>query len=168
MILVSFTLSKFMKIYVFESWLSMLTDSNLNLFFFLAGQEDYSAVRDQYMRTGDGFLIVYAINLRSSFDEVSSFHNHVLRVKDLDTIPLVLCGNKADLGKERQVQKAEGDRLAETLHCEFYETSAKMNHNVKESFFALVRRVKLWKDQNITKPEVVAVTTASKRRCILI
>ena len=32
-----------------------------------AGQEEYSAMRDQYMRTGEGFLLVFAINNAKSF-----------------------------------------------------------------------------------------------------
>uniref|UniRef100_A0A673JWX4 GTPase HRas-like n=1 Tax=Sinocyclocheilus rhinocerous TaxID=307959 RepID=A0A673JWX4_9TELE len=32
-----------------------------------AGQEEYSAMRDQYMRTGEGFLCVFAINNTKSF-----------------------------------------------------------------------------------------------------
>lgn len=55
-----------------------------------AGQEDFSAVRDQYMRTGDGFLCVYSITLQASFDEARSLHDHILRVKDSDRVPFVL------------------------------------------------------------------------------
>merc|ERR1712137_1019186 len=51
-----------------------------------AGQEDFSAVRDQYMRTGDGFLCVYSIILEPSFSAVVGFYQHILRVKDLDTL----------------------------------------------------------------------------------
>lgn len=39
-----------------------------------AGQEEYSAMRDQYMRTGEGFLLVFAVNSAKSF-EVSQFYN---------------------------------------------------------------------------------------------
>lgn len=35
-----------------------------------AGQEEYSAMRDQYMRTGEGFLCVFAINNTKSFADV--------------------------------------------------------------------------------------------------
>ena len=31
-----------------------------------AGQEEYSAMREQYMRTGEGFLLVYSITSRNS------------------------------------------------------------------------------------------------------
>jgi Ras family len=49
-----------------------------------AGQEDFSAVRDQYMRTGDGFLCIYSITLEQSFEAVTRFHDHILRVKDAE------------------------------------------------------------------------------------
>ncbi len=67
-----------------------------------AGQEEYSAMREQYMRTGEGFLLVYSITDKSrcvaegspstraplsvadhhSFDEIQSFCQQILRVKD--------------------------------------------------------------------------------------
>lgn len=47
-----------------------------------AGQEEYSAMREQYMRTGCAFLIVYSVTDRKSFDEVPKFHAQILRVKD--------------------------------------------------------------------------------------
>merc|ERR1711959_22329 len=43
-----------------------------------AGQEEYSAMRDQYMQTGQGFLCTYAITSRSSFDEITSFREQIL------------------------------------------------------------------------------------------
>ena len=58
-------------------------------------QEEYSAIRDQYMRTAHGFLIVYSVTSLSSFHEVSKFREQILRVKDADTVPIVIVGNKA-------------------------------------------------------------------------
>ena len=57
-------------------------------------QEEYSAMRDQYMRTGQGFLIVYSVTSPSSFHEVSQFRDQILRVKDADNVPIVIVGNK--------------------------------------------------------------------------
>merc|ERR1712225_83155 len=71
-----------------------------------AGQEEYSAMRDQYMRTGEGFLCVYAITSRSSFEEITAFREQILRVKDADAVPIMICGNKCDLESERQVSAA--------------------------------------------------------------
>ncbi|KAF8243942.1 hypothetical protein K440DRAFT_30706 [Wilcoxina mikolae CBS 423.85] len=38
-----------------------------------AGQEEYSSMREQYMRTGEGFLLVYSITSRTSFQEIKTF-----------------------------------------------------------------------------------------------
>uniref|UniRef100_A0A8C1V8Y3 HRas proto-oncogene, GTPase n=1 Tax=Cyprinus carpio TaxID=7962 RepID=A0A8C1V8Y3_CYPCA len=38
-----------------------------------AGQEEYSAMRDQYMRTGEGFLCVFAINNTKSFEDIHQY-----------------------------------------------------------------------------------------------
>jgi len=35
-------------------------------------------MREQYMRTGEGFLCVYSITSKHSFDEISTFHQQVL------------------------------------------------------------------------------------------
>lgn len=87
-----------------------------------AGQEEYSAMRDQYMRTGQGFLLVYAITSRSSFDEIAAFRDQILRVKDKDKVPMYLVGNKCDLEQERQVTTGEGKNIIYIyiLFCLFY------------------------------------------------
>jgi len=55
------------------------------------------------MRTGEGFLLVYSITSRSSFEEVATFHQQILRVKDKDSFPVIVVANKCDLEYERQV-----------------------------------------------------------------
>lgn len=70
-----------------------------------AGQEEYSAMREQYMRTGEGFLLVYSINSRQSFEEILTFQQQILRVKDKDYFPIIIVGNKCDLDGERVVSR---------------------------------------------------------------
>ena len=52
------------------------------------------------MRTGEGFLCVYSIVSRNSFEEISTFYQQILRVKDKDYFPVIIIGNKCDLEHE--------------------------------------------------------------------
>jgi GTPase KRas protein len=60
-------------------------------------------MRDQYIRDGEGFMLVYSITQRESFEEMTSVYDNILRVKDRDSVPAVLVGNKCDLEFERRV-----------------------------------------------------------------
>ena len=51
-----------------------------------AGQEEYSAMRDQYMRTGEGFLLVFAVNNAKSFEDISTYREQIKRVKDAEEV----------------------------------------------------------------------------------
>lgn len=62
-----------------------------------------SALREQYMRTGEGFLLVYSIISKDSFKEINYFLQQILRVKDTPSFPIVLVGNKCDLEYQREV-----------------------------------------------------------------
>jgi Ras-related protein R-Ras2 len=68
-----------------------------------AGQEEFSAMREQYMRSGEGFLLVFSLTDRNSFEEIYKFHKQILRVKDRDEFPMMLVANKCDLEHQRVV-----------------------------------------------------------------
>ncbi|KAG8854016.1 Ras GTPase [Tulasnella sp. 330] len=123
-----------------------------------AGQEEYGAMREQYMRTGEGFLLVYSITSRNSFEEISTFHQQILRVKDRDAFPVIVVANKCDLEYERQVGMNEGRDLAKHFNCNFLETSAKQRINVDEAFSQLVREIRKFnKEQAQGRPGGAAV-----------
>ncbi|KIO21161.1 hypothetical protein M407DRAFT_130306 [Tulasnella calospora MUT 4182] len=118
-----------------------------------AGQEEYGAMREQYMRTGEGFLLVYSITSRNSFEEISTFHQQILRVKDKDSFPVIVIGNKCDLEYERQVGMNEGRDLAKHFGCQFLETSAKQRIHVDDAFIQLVREIRKYnKEQASGRP----------------
>ena len=50
-----------------------------------------------------GFLLVYSVADRSSFDELPRLHRQILRVKDRDEFPMLMVANKADLQHQRMV-----------------------------------------------------------------
>jgi len=106
-----------------------------------AGQEEYSAMRDQYMRTGEGFLIVFAVNNAKSFEDVTAYREQIKRVKDADDVPMVLIGNKCDL-PTRSVDLNNVKDMAKCFNIPFIETSAKTRMGVDDAFYTLVREIR--------------------------
>jgi len=129
-----------------------------------AGQEEYTALRDQWIRDGEGFILVYSISSRSSFTRIQKFHSQVQRVKEsaaagsptfpgsplsatmgspaFGPAPIMLVGNKCDRVTEREVSTQEGQALAKSLGCEFVEASAKNCVNVEKAFYDVVRQLR--------------------------
>lgn len=90
-----------------------------------AGQEEFSAMREQYMRKGDGFLLVYSVTDKQSYQNIVNFYTQILRVKDRDVYPMLLVANKVDLVHLRKVTEEQGRELAHRLGISYIETSAK-------------------------------------------
>lgn len=93
------------------------------------------------MRTGHGFIVVYAINSVASWNELDSLRSSILRAKDASSVPLVLVGNKCDLEHDRKITQEQGRSLAQQWNCSFVEASAKGNINVEEIFNSAVREI---------------------------
>ncbi|XP_041351895.1 circularly permutated Ras protein 1-like [Gigantopelta aegis] len=104
-----------------------------------AGQEEYSAIKELCMRTGDGFFIIYNITNRESFTEATAMFRWLQRVTGEDHSRAILCGNKSDLEASRVVEKREGAALAQTQSVPFIETSAKTGENVIKAMETLVK-----------------------------
>ncbi|CAF0742040.1 unnamed protein product [Adineta steineri] len=108
-----------------------------------AGQEEFSALREQYMRKGDGFLIVYSVIDANSCKNTRQFYNQILRVKDRKSYPMILVANKIDLVHLRKISEEEGRELAAELQIPYIETSAKVPPvNVDAAFHELVRAIR--------------------------
>ncbi len=80
-----------------------------------AGQDEFSAMREQYMRKGHGFIVVYSVTDPQSFRQVRRFHTQILRARDRDSYPMILAANKIDLVQQRVVSEEEGRSLAQEL-----------------------------------------------------
>ncbi|XP_019874287.1 ras-related protein Rap1 [Aethina tumida] len=106
-----------------------------------AGTEQFTAMRDLYMKNGQGFVLVYSITAQSTFNDLQDLREQILRVKDTDDVPMVLVGNKCDLEEERAIGKDQGTNLARQFNCAFMETSAKAKINVYDVFYDLVRQI---------------------------
>eukprot|EP00096_Caligus_rogercresseyi_P012785 TRINITY_DN546_c0_g1_i1.p1 TRINITY_DN546_c0_g1~~TRINITY_DN546_c0_g1_i1.p1 ORF type:complete len:207 (+),score=92.47 TRINITY_DN546_c0_g1_i1:172-792(+) len=107
-----------------------------------AGQEDYAAIRDNYFRSGEGFLCVFSITEDDSFMATTEFREQILRVKGDDPVPpFILVGNKCDLSEKRQVSVATAKERANAWNVPYVETSAKDRVNVDKVFFDLMRKI---------------------------
>jgi len=106
-----------------------------------AGTEQFTSMRDLYMKNGQGFVLVYSIVADSTFNEIPALREQILRVKDVDHVPMVLVGNKCDLVEQRVVTKKMGEDLAKKFNCKFLEASARTRENIDEIFFSLVRQI---------------------------
>eukprot|EP01029_Cantina_marsupialis_P021384 TRINITY_DN510751_c0_g1_i1.p1 TRINITY_DN510751_c0_g1~~TRINITY_DN510751_c0_g1_i1.p1 ORF type:complete len:286 (+),score=56.78 TRINITY_DN510751_c0_g1_i1:26-859(+) len=112
-----------------------------------AGHERFLSIIDEHFRNADGFLLVYNIGDRKSFDDISRLWFKLIRTKARNA-NVILVGNKSDLDEnKRVVSYEEGEKLASELKLPFIETSAKTNHNVDKMFHllasAVINRVKV-------------------------
>lgn len=82
---------------------------------------------------GQGFILIYSITSRYTFEDVVNYCKQVRRVKRKtfnDNVVFALVGNKCDLSNKREVSVEEGEALALQLDCQFFETSAKTGQNI--------------------------------------
>ncbi|KAM0355763.1 hypothetical protein ACHAPU_000149 [Fusarium lateritium] len=106
-----------------------------------AGTEQFVAMRDLYMKTGQGFLLVFSITSSSSLSELAGLREEIIRIKDDDSVPLVIVGNKADLEENRAVPRAKGFSISQRWGAPYYEASARTRTNVEEVFIDLCRQM---------------------------
>lgn len=103
-----------------------------------AGTEQFTAMRDLYMKNGQGFVLVYSIIAQSTFNDLHEIHDQICRVKDSEDVPMIMVGNKCDLADNRMVNTEDGQHQAGEWKILFIEASAKKKINVNELFQQLI------------------------------
>ncbi|KEZ43053.1 hypothetical protein SAPIO_CDS5131 [Scedosporium apiospermum] len=106
-----------------------------------AGTEQFVAMRDLYMKTGQGFLLVFSITSNSSLGELAQLREEIIRIKDDENVPIVIVGNKADLEDQRAVPRARAFSISQQWGAPYYEASARTRRNVNEVFIDLCRQM---------------------------
>jgi len=124
-----------------------------------AGQDEYSIFHTQYSIGIHGYVLVYSVASKSSFDLVRVLNDKILNACGTEKVPRILIGNKTDLAVEnRQVTREEGQACANELGCAFIECSAKHNENIEEAFQVLIAEIE--KHSNLEQED--------KSNCVLL
>jgi len=93
------------------------------------------------MKNGQGFVLVYSVTSQSTFNDIPELRDQIVRIKDTESIPIVLVGNKCDLEDQRVITMEQGEALTTKFNCKFIEASAKTKVNIDEIFQTLVRLI---------------------------
>ena len=139
-----------------------------------AGQERYKVVSKNLFNSSNGFIVIYDITKRESFDSINNWIEQIISFVGGD-VKIVIFGNKNDLDHMRKVKINEGKELANKYKCKFFETSAKTGTNLEEGFKSLtfqimsdIKSVKgRWSNSNslILKPKKPDIIKNDKKCC---
>lgn len=94
-----------------------------------AGMDEYSNFSRATSVGVHGYILVYSITSRSSFEKLKLIHEKLLNMLGTEP-PRVVVGSMCDLKGERQVSREEGQKLGTEWNCPFAECSAKRNENI--------------------------------------
>lgn len=94
------------------------------------------------MKQGQGFLLVFSITNMTSLQELAELREQIIRIKDDESVPIVIVGNKSDLEDDRAVPRAKAFTLSQGWNnSPYYETSARRRANVNEVFVDLCSQI---------------------------
>ena len=114
---------------------------------------------DLWISFGEGFLLVFSIIDKESFDIIKCKYERVIKGKHGIKCPIILVGNKKDLENERRVLYSEAKNQADLWGIEYIETSAKTDYNIKEAFEKVAKGIIQMKFESNKK---------KRNRCIII
>ena len=111
-----------------------------------AGQERYRSIAFNLIKSSHGAILVYDITKKETFNAIPKWIESVREQRGND-FPITLIGNKSDLKDEREVEREEGENLAEKYGFSFFETSSKEGTNVHESILELALKILVQKEK---------------------
>ena len=126
-----------------------------------AGQERFRSLALNYINNSQGFIFVYDITNRESFNNVENWVNLALE-KNNKNICNFLVGNKTDKEAERKVSVKEGEILAKEKNFFFLETSAKTDDNVQKLFYyCLYRLIEYYKKHEYIENSQISLSNSN-------
>ncbi len=129
-----------------------------------AGQERYRSISSQQIKVADGFMVVYAVNLPQSFEQIRWWIDTIEDETDITKKPVMLVANKVDI-KERIITHNQGYEFASSRKIKYIETSAKTGYNIKEAFNELYTDIyNIGKDDIKTTEENIKIRQSLNKR----
>ena len=105
-----------------------------------AGQERYKSISINYIKLGDGFLLVFAVDNRETFDKLEEWVQNIYDSVPVEEKVIFLVGNKID-SPDRVVTKEEAEAYAKKKNFTYYETSAKTGEGIEQLFDELYNTI---------------------------
>lgn len=100
-----------------------------------AGQDDYASLINTWISSSDGFILVFSITDRESFEGVKGIYKKIVNIKgNIEDFRIILAGNKSDIQDDRVVSNEEAMDLAISWGSDYVECSAKTMTNVEKAF----------------------------------
>ena len=104
-----------------------------------AGQERFRTITKTYYKGAHGIILTYDVTDETSFKNIKNWIKQIEQNAQ-NNVCKVLVGNKCDK-PDRKVSEEEGRTLAKEYNMSFFETSAKTNQNVEETFTFLTKEI---------------------------
>mmetsp|Transcript_5368 Transcript_5368/g.9462 ORF Transcript_5368/g.9462 Transcript_5368/m.9462 type:complete len:191 (-) Transcript_5368:355-927(-) len=117
-----------------------------------AGMDEYSRLSRNATLGVNGYVLVFSIASRQSFDKIKLINEYLLNaLGDATDVPRVLVGSMSDLADQRQVTPKEAQVLADSWKVPYRECSSKTAANVAEVFHTLMKEIE--KDDGLLETE---------------
>lgn len=134
-----------------------------------AGQEKFRSLPRKYYQNADGIILMYDVNQRKTFEEIKRWINEIQQNSNKtfeskeDSMTMCLIGNKIDDNTNRDVNREEGEELAQRYNLKYYESSCKWNLNINEIMLDIIMNC-YQKVNNIKDTFVIFDQTANRKK----
>mmetsp|Transcript_13503 Transcript_13503/g.16120 ORF Transcript_13503/g.16120 Transcript_13503/m.16120 type:complete len:237 (+) Transcript_13503:349-1059(+) len=108
-----------------------------------AGQAEYEALRQTWMKENQAFVLVFDITDPSTLKELrTDFYQKIYQMHEVDAPLIVVVGNKLDLDGKRKVSSKEAALIASQMNAPYIEASALSGTGVKFAFSTIVKQIR--------------------------
>jgi small GTP-binding protein len=125
-----------------------------------AGTEQFTAMRDLYIKNTEGIILVFSLLSLSSLQDLDTIKQQIEQIHE-DPIPIILCANKCDVVDDIIINSDEYPDISAKYGGPIFETSAKNGTGIEEAFQSIMRNI-------IENRQARPHAKKKKRRCIIL